>query len=561
MNTQNYDAIIIGSGLGGLTCGAMLAKSGKKVLVLEQHDLIGGCATCFKRKGMLVDAGLHEMDLGTKKTDMKHIIFKKLGLLDKITIVPLPSAWTIRVLDSKASHTSQNMQDFFIPHKTTKEALIAYFPHEKKGITQYFKKIYFQAKLNYKFPFDMNFWEFFFAPFHTLSFFAISAFRQRKVGNMLDSMIQDSQLKRILNINMVYYHYNAWKFNWNYHAIAQTNYYNQGIYIKGGSQALSDALAEIIRENGGEVHTRCDVTKILLDEDKAIGVAYVDTKAKQTKEVFGKNIVANCDPRNVYETLLDLNHSSTQSPTTPQKHINITKDLNLTKNLTTKTSLVSVYMVFDTNLSEKFPDMDYSTFCVDKEYFDLPFDKAHEDLLKIAPEDRSFVFVNYSKIDSGLSDRQDRYLGVITTLGTYDEWEGLDKEEYKAKKQRIQQSYEAKLEKFFPGIMSFCVHSEFATPKTIERYIRTQKGTPYGWDQDLEGFWGRGRFKSKSIKNLYFASVFGFPGAGFTGGLLAGYRTARKMLDPYFYPRRLSLCVIVGVAISLGVIKCLEYFS
>ena len=67
MNTQNYDAIIIGSGLGGLTCGAMLAKSGKKVLVLEQHDLIGGCATCFKRKGMLVDAGLHEMDLGTKK--------------------------------------------------------------------------------------------------------------------------------------------------------------------------------------------------------------------------------------------------------------------------------------------------------------------------------------------------------------------------------------------------------------------------------------------------------------------------------------------------------------
>ncbi|WP_394989651.1 NAD(P)-binding protein, partial [uncultured Helicobacter sp.] len=41
MNTQNYDAIIIGSGLGGLTCGAMLAKSGKKVLVLEQHDLIG----------------------------------------------------------------------------------------------------------------------------------------------------------------------------------------------------------------------------------------------------------------------------------------------------------------------------------------------------------------------------------------------------------------------------------------------------------------------------------------------------------------------------------------
>ena len=45
MNKQNYDVIIIGSGLGGLSCGATLAKNGKKVLVLEQHELIGGCAT------------------------------------------------------------------------------------------------------------------------------------------------------------------------------------------------------------------------------------------------------------------------------------------------------------------------------------------------------------------------------------------------------------------------------------------------------------------------------------------------------------------------------------
>ena len=56
---MKYDIAIIGSGLGGLTCGAMLAKSGKRVIVLEQHNIVGGCATCFKRKGMLIDAGLH----------------------------------------------------------------------------------------------------------------------------------------------------------------------------------------------------------------------------------------------------------------------------------------------------------------------------------------------------------------------------------------------------------------------------------------------------------------------------------------------------------------------
>ena len=53
MDLQQYDAVIIGSGLGGLTCGATLAKAGKKVLVLEQHNLIGGCATCWVARARL----------------------------------------------------------------------------------------------------------------------------------------------------------------------------------------------------------------------------------------------------------------------------------------------------------------------------------------------------------------------------------------------------------------------------------------------------------------------------------------------------------------------------
>ena len=555
MNKRDYDAIIIGSGLGGLACGATLAKTGKKVLVLEQHDLIGGCATCFKRKGMLIDAGLHEMDWGSEKTDMKHIVFKKLGLFEKITLVPLPSAWTVRVLDSKLessgkeakspSDTDSKTQDFLIPHRSTKEALISYFPHEKKGLEKYFKKLHFQARLNYKFPFDMGFLEFFFAPLHTLSFLTLSALRQRKVGDMLDILIKDSKLKKILNINMAYYHYDAWKFNWNFHAVAQANYYHQGMYIKGGSQSLSNALADIIKENGGELRAKCEVKEILLDDKKAIGVAFVDStnsesKAKGEQRLFAEKIVANCDPRIVYEELL---------------HTDTSKDFGAIQNFSTKTSLLSVYMVFDTNVSQKFPDMDYSTFCVDKEYFDKPFDRDNEDMLAQDIEKRGFVFVNYSKIDSGLSDREDRYFGVITTLSSYEEWENLSKEEYRAKKEHARKAFEARLEAFFPGIMAHCIHSEFATPKTIERYTRAKKGTPYGWDQDLEGFFARSAFKSKSVTNLYFASAFGFPGGGFTGALLSGYRTARKMLDPYFYPRRLSLCVLFGVAVSVLVIE------
>ena len=137
MDTQ-FDAIIVGSGLGGLSCAATLSKANKKVLVLEQHSLIGGCATCFKRKGMLVDAGLHEMDFGTQKRDMKHAIFKHLELDKKLDLITLPSAWSIIEQDKPNEILT-------IPHGNTKEALITAFPHEKEGIEKYFKKIAFQS--------------------------------------------------------------------------------------------------------------------------------------------------------------------------------------------------------------------------------------------------------------------------------------------------------------------------------------------------------------------------------------------------------------------------------
>jgi len=58
---MQYDVIIIGSGLGGLAAGAKLAKEGKKVLMLEQHYQVGGCATHFKRKGYTFEVSLHEL--------------------------------------------------------------------------------------------------------------------------------------------------------------------------------------------------------------------------------------------------------------------------------------------------------------------------------------------------------------------------------------------------------------------------------------------------------------------------------------------------------------------
>ena len=81
---MKYDVIIIGGGLGGLTAGAVLSKKGKKVLLIEQHFMVGGAATIFKRKDINIEVGLHEMDFGEYGYDVKRDLFDFLKL-DNIT--------------------------------------------------------------------------------------------------------------------------------------------------------------------------------------------------------------------------------------------------------------------------------------------------------------------------------------------------------------------------------------------------------------------------------------------------------------------------------------------
>ena len=130
---ERYDAIIVGGGLGGLTAGAKLAKEGKKVLLIEQHNIPGGCATTFKRKDYIMEVGLHEMD-GLDERDPKKDIFEELGVFDSVDFIKIPEFY--RVANEK--------MDIVIP-ASTKEAtkvLTEKFPEEKKGIKKFFKTIH-----------------------------------------------------------------------------------------------------------------------------------------------------------------------------------------------------------------------------------------------------------------------------------------------------------------------------------------------------------------------------------------------------------------------------------
>lgn len=523
----NPDTIVIGAGMGGLTAAAKLAHEGKRVLVIEQHYIPGGCATTFKRKDFIMEVGLHEMD-GLNASDPKLSFFKEIGLWEKLKFQRVPEFY--RFTNGKI--------DIVIPDNMERaiEVLTKAFPREKRGISKYFKTIGAIHQEVYKLP--DSFWiRILLLPVFPILFpylitsssrFAkITAllnplfwlcrprmlfWRHRTIGTFLDQYIKDDQLKTILLANLAYYHDDPYTMSLIYYATAQAGYYTGGgHFIKGGSQQLSNNLASYVNENGGLVLLGKKVSKILVDNGKATGVVFNDAFNPNLGEVTisASNIIANLAiplvPR-----LLPLPYKNIY-----QKKIN---------QLQPACSLLSVYIGFKSQIKE-LSSRHYSTF-VFPDSMESP-----EHMLQLAKgcwENKSFVFVDYSQIDSGLAPYPKSF-GCICAIDYMTNWDQLDPGEYKKEKEKVAQIFLDRLEKLLPGFKAEIEYYEVATAKTIERYTSNPVGTPYGFAQ-LPGQAGVYRMASTRVpvKNLQFASAWGFPGGGFTGAILSGLSAAKK---------------------------------
>jgi phytoene dehydrogenase-like protein len=89
MSTTSFDAVVIGSGLGGLTAGALLAKAGYSVCLLERNTGLGGAASCYRVGNLTIEAALHETADPRDPREVKHGILKRLDLLDKLNWLPV----------------------------------------------------------------------------------------------------------------------------------------------------------------------------------------------------------------------------------------------------------------------------------------------------------------------------------------------------------------------------------------------------------------------------------------------------------------------------------------
>ena len=477
---MKYDYIVIGAGLGGLTAGAKLAKEGKKVLMLEQHDRPGGCATTFKRKEFTMEVGLHEMD-GLHPGDMKNKVFADLGVLEKVEFLPVPEFYRFK----------NDRYDLVIPHdpEAAREILKATFPEEEKGIDDYFYHVLNAKRVMVKYRNEPD----------------------RSVGQFLDEIISNDDLKLVLLGNLGYFHDDPYSLSWIYYLSAQGSYYGgRANFIKGGSQKLSNALSDIITKNGGEVKLNMLVTSINYEGKIPVGVTYngIRGRDKDSYSDHAGEIIVNASVPFLANTLLSKSDGKKLAESISQNRIGA--------------SLLTVYYGFNKALKE-LGSKNYSTFIYDESV------KSPSDILKNNHAEfgtRSFTFVDYSQVDSALAP-EGKGVGAVCCIDYPADWEELSREEYNRMKSDVIDTISERLEKIIPGFMDAIEYAEIGTSLTIKRFTKNPEGAVYGFAQNP----GKPTdYLGALPEHIHLASAWGKFGGGFSGAIFSGYMTAMDLL-------------------------------
>ncbi len=259
-----YDVVVIGAGLGGLTAGAILARAGRKVLVIERSNSVGGAASSYKSGDLFVEGSLQETSDPHDPRDPKHSVLTRAGVIDAVKWIPAGAFYEAR--------GGPLERPFVLPDNfdAARRALTERFPEARSGISQLLAEMERIASAMGTQPRDSDALR---DPRESLTALLKSLPEPGDWGlslsQKLDRLFGDNEaVKCAVAANLSYYHDDPATLWWIFFAMAQGSYLlSGGRFVQGGSQRLSSALARAIRMAGGEVLVRRVASRIATDPE------------------------------------------------------------------------------------------------------------------------------------------------------------------------------------------------------------------------------------------------------------------------------------------------------
>lgn len=511
---EKYDAIIIGSGMGSLTSAAILAKEGKKVLILERHYTAGGFTHIFKRKGFEWDVGIHYIGEVQKETSVIKKLFDYISD-SQIKWEDMGDVYDKIIVGNKEYDFVKGVQNF-------KDKMLEYFPDEKKAIYNYVNLVFAAIKTSQKFYMDKA--------LHPLisKFFGgkmrrpFYKFSDKTTYEVLSSLTKNEELIKVLSGQYGDYGLPPKESSFVMHAAVARHYFAGGSFPIGGSSVIANNVEKVIEKAGGTILISAEVDEIIIKKNKAVGV-----KMKDGKQFFARKIISGAGIMTTYNKLI---------PSKIEKKYEFKQQLQTVKR---SVSHACLYIGLDGSPEElNLPKTNYWIY-PDK----IDHDTAVTNYLNDLEADFPVVYISFPSAKD--PDWSNRYPGkstidIITLLpyNGFKNWDGTKwmkrGKEYEALKENISKRLLEVLYKHIPQAKGKIEHYELSTPLTTQHFINYDEGEIYGLDHTPKRFRQRFLKPRTRIKNLYLTGqdvvTAGVAAALFSGVITAAAITRKNIM-------------------------------
>ncbi len=491
--TEQYDAIVIGSGIGGLVTATQLAAKGANVLVLERYIIPGGSAGYFERQGYRFDVGA-SMIFGFGSQGTTNLLTRALEAVEtSLETIPDPVQIDYHLPNDLEIRVHRDYEQFI-------QELISQFPHEAEGIRKFYDECWqvfnclnSMELLSLEEPRYLT--RVFFQ--HPLACLGLVKYLPQNVSDIARRYISDPTLLKFIDIEC---------YCWSVVPAEKTPMINAGMvfsdrhygginYPKGGVGQIAQKLVEGLEKKGGKIQYKARVKEIILENNKAVGVRLADGT-----EYRGKRIISNATRWDTFEKLLP-------KETLPKK------EQKWQQCYQKSPSFLSLHLGVKASVLPEGTDCHHILL--------ENWDKMEE------PEGTIFLSIP-TLLDPTLAPPGYHIFHTFTPSWIED-WQGLSPQDYHEKKEQAAARLVQRLEKIFPDLEAALDYQEVGTPRTHRRFLGRDDGT-YGPipQKKLMGLLAM-PFNQTVISGLYCVGDSTFPGQGLNAVAFSGFACAHRV--------------------------------
>ncbi len=486
---------IIGSGIGGLTAGNLLARKGHKVTIFEAHNSPGGYTAGFWRDGFYFESGT----LSFESSDLVFPIMKEIGVFDKVEFVRQKMA----IITPEANGVCASYEDF-------KEFVRDAYPAEKDGLDRYFGTADKMIQTMTAISRPKGLGSYLAYPIHLARMIALYPKYDRLTTTDIaaDCFGRDTKLFRIFK-DLAYPDMSAALIG-----PALAYFFDDYWTVRTGMQSWADALAENFRSLGGELKLGSKVSKIVTKVGAAIGV--------ESKGEFHSAdwVISGADYKKTFLQWLD---DKTLLPAAFRDKV---EAASVSEGITT------AYLGLNIQAAEL------------RKWLKVPHATYHEaredaDVLRSGNDPDFFRRVSIGLYSPSLHDerlapqgKSGLMIQSVTPYRWLDNWGGPDRSKYKELKERVKNTIIARASAVIPDLAGHVVFSDLATPRTYERYTGNTDGATSAWSWNPKNRFFKSIMGIKidtPVRNLLIGSCWACQIGGVPGAIGAARKCAQKI--------------------------------